>query len=149
MNSLMKNTCVLGIVSFILHFVWEYWQCGIFYVMSGASNDRLMLSATFGDMMMSIILFLLLSLAIYKDPNWILKRFDNTSIVISTLYALFLSFYFEVHALFTNRWAYSDAMPLFLNTNIGLIPVIQLVILFPLTFVISRFLLNSVLRKKS
>lgn len=143
MKKMLKNLTVIAIVAAIFQYAWEYWQCGTFYTMDGNSElSSLMLSATFGDVNMTIILYFLLSF-VNKDLNWIVKRWESKEYVIMSLYALFLSFYFEVHALFTGRWGYSEAMPLFPNTNIGLLPVIQLVILFPVTFLISKIILKK------
>lgn len=133
---------VVIIISFILQYLWEYWQCGIFYNMGADPlHSLLMWSATFGDVMMTVGLYLLLS-AINKDFNWILNRWDIKEYLFMLFYALFFSFYFEASALHTGRWGYSLAMPLFPNTNIGLIPVLQLIILFPITFLISKFIIK-------
>jgi hypothetical protein len=100
----------------------------------------LMWSAIMGDVVMTVILYLLLSL-VNKSINWIRAKYDYKDMLISILYGLFLSFYFEVSALYTGRWEYSENMPLFLNTDIGLLPVLQLLILFPVTFIGSRKIL--------
>lgn len=143
MKKLLKNLLVVAIISFILQYTWEYLQCGTFFIMpADISLSHLMLSATFGDVNMTIILYLLLSFA-NRDFNWIINKWESKEYIIMSLYALFLSFYFEVHALYTGRWSYSSAMPLFPNTNIGLIPVMQLLILFPVTFIISKLVLNK------
>lgn len=124
MKKWLRNFIVIAFISAILQYAWEYWQCGIFYTMNTkAPHSPLMWSATFGDVNMTVLLYFLLSF-INKDLNWIVKKWESKEYVIMSLYALFLSFYFEVHALHTDRWGYSDAMPMFLNTNIGLIPVI-------------------------
>ncbi|SHJ78587.1 hypothetical protein [Paramaledivibacter caminithermalis] len=141
MKKVFKNFIVVAFVAAVLQYAWEYWQCGIFYSMdANTQQSSLMLSATFGDVNMTVILYFLLSF-VNKDFNWIIKRWESKEYIIMNLYALFLSFYFEVHALYTGRWGYSEAMPFFLNTNIGLIPVIQLIILFPVTFFISKIIL--------
>jgi phosphate starvation-inducible membrane PsiE len=107
----------------------------------------LMWSAIMGDVVMTVILYLLLIL-VNKSVNWIRAQFDFKDMLISVLYGLFLSFYFEVSALYTGRWEYSENMPLFLNTNIGLLPVLQLLILFPVTFNVSRIILIASQNKK-
>jgi hypothetical protein len=128
-------------ISFILHFTWEFLQCNIYYQMASMTYlSPLMWSAIMGDVVMTVILYLLLSL-VNKSINWIRAKYDYKDMLISILYGLFLSFYFEVSALYTGRWEYSENMPLFLNTNIGLLPVLQLLILFPVTFIGSRKIL--------
>ncbi|RKD31229.1 hypothetical protein [Thermohalobacter berrensis] len=143
MKNFIKNVVVVAVVAFILQLIWEYVQCDIFYTMDESTNHtRLMFSATFGDMMMSVVLYGLLAF-VNKDVNWILKKWNRHDYIITTLYALFLSFYFEISALYNNRWGYNEeTMPLFPNTNIALVPVIQLIVLFPIIFIISRKILR-------
>jgi hypothetical protein len=142
MKTFLRNIFIVAIISFVFHYAWEYIQCGIFYTMDGNTPDfSLMASATFGDVMMSIVLYVLLALVNY-DINWLTKKWEIKEYIIIALYALFLSFYFEVSALYTNRWGYNDTMPLFPNTNIGLVPVIQLLVLFPLSFFISKMIMK-------
>jgi hypothetical protein len=109
---------------------------------SSFEHTGLMISATIGDVNIALVLFLLL-VFVNKDKNWIMKQWERKEIVISILYALFVSFFFEVHALYTNRWGYSTDMPLFPATNIGLLPVIQLLILLPLGSWIAKKTLSK------
>lgn len=143
MRSLIRNTIIISLVAFILQLIWEYGQCGLFYTMDDLTgHTRLMMSATIGDMNMSIILYWLL-VFINEDINWIVNRWHRHDYIITSLYGLFLSFYFEIHALHTNRWGYNpQTMPLFPGTPIALIPVIQLLILFPIIFYISRMIIS-------
>ena len=143
MKKAFRNSIAVAMVAAPMQFAWEYWQCGALYnANAGIQHSYLMLSTTFGDVNMSLFLYFLLSF-VNMDLDWMIKNWEPKEYVIMALYALFLSFYFESHALHTGRWTYSEAMPLFLNTNIGLIPVIQLLILFPITFFISRTILKK------
>ncbi|MEK6265883.1 MAG: hypothetical protein N2B06_14110 [Clostridium sp.] len=142
MNKILRNIFVIAIVSTIFQAVWEYSQCSIFFTMDDLSNNtRLMFSATFGDVIMTLALYSLLSF-VNGELEWFVKKWDRTEWVIMILYALFLSFYFEISALHNGRWGYSENMPLFPNTNIALIPVVQLLILFPLSFWVSKHILT-------
>ena len=144
MKSFITNILVVAVVALILQGIWEYAQCGRFFVVDDVSgHTRLMLSATIGDINMSIILYMLL-VVVNNDINWILKKWHRHDYIITILYALFLSFYFEIHALYTGRWGYNpETMPLFFNTNIGLLPVLQLIILLPLIFYISKIVIKK------
>lgn len=145
MKSLARNTIVIAVVAFIFQLAWEYIQCGIFYIMDDLDgHTRLMINATIGDMNMSIILYWILAYS-NKNINWIIEKWHRHDYVITILYGLFLSFYFEINALYTNRWGYNpETMPLFPNTPVALIPVIQLVVLFPVIFFVSKLILKRV-----
>ncbi|GAB6098781.1 hypothetical protein JCM16358_06600 [Halanaerocella petrolearia] len=145
MKKFIRNLLVVAVVSLVLHGVWEFAQCGIFYTMEGQSTFEqylLMFSATSGDVGIAVGLYLIL---VFTTGNldWLMEKMDRKDIVISILYSLFVSFYFEVHALYHNRWGYSEQMPLFPGTNIGLLPVLQLLILLPLAFIISKYIIEK------
>ncbi|GAB6137961.1 hypothetical protein [Halanaerobaculum tunisiense] len=145
MKKFIRNLVVVAVVSLVLHGIWEFVQCGVFYTMEGQSileQYALMISATSGDVGIAVGLYLTLVFT-SRDLNWLMKQRNRKDYVISILYALFVSFYFEIHALYHNRWGYSGQMPLFPGTNIGLLPVIQLLILLPLSFIISRYILKK------
>ena len=145
MKKFIKNLFIVAITQLILHGIWEYVQCGIFYTMEGQSSfehTQLMISATTGDVGIALTLFIILAVA-NSNWNWFLEQWDRKDKVIMILYALFVSFFFEVHALYHNRWGYSTEMPLFPGTNIGLLPVVQLLILLPLGFMISKIVIKK------
>lgn len=151
MKRFLRNLVLLAGVSFVLQYMWEAWQSPIFY--GGPSGKHvtppahqgpgveILILATIGDVLMSVGLYVLLSL-VNRDANWIAKKYDAKDWTIMVLYALFFSFYFETRGLSTHRWGYSSLMPLFPGTNIGLVPVAQLLILFPLSFVLCRFIIK-------
>ncbi|AGB42031.1 hypothetical protein Halha_2148 [Halobacteroides halobius DSM 5150] len=145
MKKFIRNLVVVAVVSLILHGIWEFIQCGIFYTMEEQSvleYYALMISAISGDVGISVGLYLILVFT-SNDLNWLMKQRNRKDYVISILYALFVSFYFEIHALYYNRWGYSVQMPLFPGTNIGLVPVMQLLVLLPLSFMISRYIIKK------
>jgi hypothetical protein len=142
------QTFVVALVAFVIQLIWEYSQCGVFYIMDDLTgHTRLMISATVGDMNMSILLLWML-MFINKDVNWLLGKWHRHDYIIMVFYALFLSFYFEIHALHTGRWGYNPyTMPIISGTPIGWIPVIQLLILFPIIFMVSRKLYIQISKK--
>lgn len=148
MKTITRNTVVISIVAFVLQMIWEYAQCSYLYELNDLTgHTRLMLSATVGDTNMSIILYWIL-IFINKNVNWIVEKWHRHDYIITTLYALFLSFYFEIHALYTNRWGYNpETMPLFPGTPVAFVPVMQLLVLFPVIFLISRKILRWVSSK--
>jgi len=146
LKKFIRNILVIGLVALIFQYAWESWVCDIFYTMSPTTNYiRLLASATFGDVNMTLGLYILLSI-VNKNLNWFLERWGIKEYTIFVLYSLFLSFYFEISALHLGRWGYSTRMPLFPNTNIGLVPVLQLIILFPLTFFVSKLIIKKIKR---
>lgn len=139
----IKRLLVVGATAFILHLIWEYAQCGYFFDMEDSFEHQiLMITATLGDMNMAIFLYLILS-ASNKSFYWIDKGMSISDAVITVFYSLFMSFYFETRALIEERWVYSEQMPLIYGTNIGVLPVIQLLILFPLGFYLTKYIISK------
>lgn len=135
MKNFFKNIITVIIISFILQYGWEYLQCGIFFNMN--TNSPFMLIAVFSDVAITLFLYAILAI-VNKDWNWLSKSLDTKDYTIIILYALLTSFYFEINAISTGRWSYSGNMPILLNTGIGIVPVLQLLILLPVTFIVSK-----------
>lgn len=139
----IKRLLLVGVTAFILHLIWEYAQCGYFFDMEDSFEHQiLMITATLGDMNMAIFLYLILS-ASNKSFYWIDKGMSIGDVIITVFYSLFMSFYFETRALLEGRWVYSEQMPLIYGTNIGVLPVIQLLILFPLGFYLTKYIISK------
>jgi hypothetical protein len=69
MGKTLKLILIFLIVELILHGIWEYTACGIFYTMEGQGfieHQILMLSATVGDVFIALGLFLYLLLLIKR-----------------------------------------------------------------------------------
>lgn len=58
--------------------------------------------------------------------------------------ALILSVAVETYALSIGRWAYTDAAPRLPGSSITVLPVAQLLVLFPLSFRLARTLVERV-----
>jgi hypothetical protein len=54
-------------------------------------------------------------------------------------WAIGLSLLLEWHALETGRWGYTDAAILLPGTSVSALPVLQLVLLFPLSFALAHW----------
>ncbi|MFO7819062.1 MAG: hypothetical protein R6V17_02390 [Halanaerobacter sp.] len=145
MKRTIKNLMIVSVTQLILHGIWEYAQCGTFYTMEGQASFEhamLMVSATVGDVGIALTLFFILALG-NENWNWFLNKWDKKDKFIMILYGLFVSFFFETHALYHGRWGYSSKMPFFPGTDIGLLPVLQLLILLPLGFLISKLIIKN------
>jgi len=73
---------------------------------------------------------------------WLLGPWHWRQWVVLLGAALALSVFVESWALATSRWAYTAINPLVPGTPISVLPVAQLLLLFPLTFWLSRKLIR-------
>lgn len=128
---------VLSLVSFPMHWLWEWVQCKPYFV-HGASPPTLtaMLMATLGDVVLTLLAYGAVSLL--HGRAWPLRPWSPGVWVMLLGLALVMSISFEAYALHTGRWAYTDAAPRVPGTPISVLPVAQLLILLPLSFYLVR-----------
>lgn len=130
----------LALVSFVLHFIWEYMQCEPFFVhVRAPASMAAMLSATLGDLVLTALAWLGTALVSW-NPRWPLQRWTPRVWLSLLGLALALSVAVELHALAMHWWRYTARAPRLPATPVSLLPVLQLVLLFPLSFGLARAL---------
>lgn len=113
--------------SFLLHFVWEFWQAPTYTGMIELNHwdgIKLCSSATFGDVGFALTAFWITSAA-SKDRFWFLKPIAWQTVLFLAV-GIALTVGFEYY--YTNislRWTYSDLMPLIPPFGTGLSPLLQ------------------------
>jgi hypothetical protein len=124
--------------AFVLHYLWENMQCPRFFIHPGGNaGQSAMVLATLGDVAMTWIVQGLVA-TVSKRWLWLLGpwRFQQWALLLVA--ALVLSFLVESWALATSRWAYTVINPRVPGMSISALPVAQMLLLFPLTFGLSR-----------
>jgi len=133
-KNILNRNLIIIVVSVILQGLWEYIVCGLFYDTESINNmTSLMVEATIGDVIITVTIFNLI-LIINRSGKHSLNFID---ILIVCLYGFSAAMVFETRALAINRWVYSEIMGNFMGTGVGNIPILQLVLLLPLTFLIE------------
>ena len=138
-KNVIKLSLIITLISFFLHLIWEYAQCIPFFNHEKLQpTHQAMLMATLGDILLTYIAYIFVT-TVKKDWLWPLKKWDFKILFGLIIVSLVLSISIELRALSTGRWSYSEINPLLLN-KVSIIPILQLLILFPLTFYLSRLL---------
>jgi hypothetical protein len=141
-----KSSCrvfgVLTIIVFLLNLFWEYGQCGLFFIhLNLPPTHAAMLQVTLGDVLLAYIAWFVVSVCA-NDWYWFARPvWSRRCMPILLGIAVIVSVLIEWHALKSNRWSYTDIAPLVFG-RISLLPVLQLVILFPLSLVLTRYCLQ-------
>ena len=139
---LPKYCLVVSGTAFLLHFVWEWLQCPLFFVhRQSPPTLRAMLVATLGDMFLTWIAQLVMAL-VTRRWFWALRPWSRAETLSLISCGVVLGVGTEYWALATGRWAYTEMNPLVPGTGISALPVAQLVVLFPLTFWLTRRVLR-------
>jgi len=124
--------------AFVLHYLWENMQCPRFFIHTGGdAGQPAMVFATLGDVAMTWIAQGLVAV-VSKRWLWVLGPWRFRQWALLLVAALALSFLVESWALATSRWAYTVINPRVPGMSISALPVAQMVLLFPLTFGLSR-----------
>ena len=143
-----KNTKVYTLVhiiipiylySILVNYIWEMLHMPLFVGLpiQELSSWLICLVASFGDA--NIILFIwFCGLLIYKDLWWI-RKITIPRVLLVVVMGFLITWIFEVHAISSGRWIYSSIMPIIPVINVGLSPILQMIILPPLIlFIISK-----------
>lgn len=101
-----------------------------------------MLTAALGDV--ALTLFAYCGVAAIHNAAWPLRSWPASVWLLLMGMALITSVAVESYALLTDRWAYTDAAPRLPGSPISILPVAQLLILFPVSFYLARTLLRRV-----
>ncbi|MBK24579.1 MAG: hypothetical protein CME70_11345 [Halobacteriovorax sp.] len=146
MKKIFRLISIISIISFILHLIWEYAQCAPFFNHLNLKPTRQsMLIATLGDVNLTYIAFFVIS-TVKRDWLWVMEPWDKKVFLSMFTIALVLSIGIEFRALSTERWSYSSSNPLLFD-YISIIPILQLLILFPLSFYLSRLVITLLKNK--
>ena len=125
----------VAIFSFLLNFVWEMWQIPFFAVMPNESHWLGVIActkATFGDVAISLASFWSVA-AFVRSRRWILEPSGSH---IGSFVALGVVITIAIESLATGpyqRWSYSPLMPTIPIIGTGIFPLLQWIVLPPLT----------------
>jgi len=136
------HACSVTGIAFVLNYLWENIQCPLFFIHRGGNAGQIaMVVATLGDVAMTWMAHGLVA-AVSRRWLWLLEpwRWRQWAVLLGA--ALAMSGFVESWALATSRWAYTAINPRVPGTPISVLPVAQLVLLFPLTFWLSGKLIR-------
>ncbi|MBI2523987.1 hypothetical protein HY464_01125 [Candidatus Peregrinibacteria bacterium] len=119
--------------SFLLNLLWENLQAPLYEgYLSFAQHFPICLRATFGDMVFMAVIYGTLAV-VYRDIWWMANprtyRHPATwtlTILTGTLLAVIFELW-AVHV--AQRWQYTGAMPLIPVVEVGLVPVLQMLLI--------------------
>ncbi len=123
------------LLAFALHFVWEVIQCRLFFIhLELPPTWGAMLFATVGDVAMTLFAYCVVAVGA-RDARWFLRRpWRLSAVTLLELSAAVLAVAVERMGLDMGRWSYRAGAPMLPMVGISLIPVAQLMLLFPATF---------------
>ena len=140
----LKKLSILGLVVLILNIIWEFSHSFLYIMpksidMSEISQYPHLIAASFGDMLIILCIFTIVSLK-NRNFTWIKSpsKFDYLLIVFL---CLAIAVFIEVINLNLGRWAYTAAMPTIFG--IGISPLIQLASTGVISLIILSYIENN------
>ena len=132
----------MSVIAFVLHLSWEYAQCIPFFIHgTNLPSHWSMVKASIGDVILTWIAYGIVA-GCHADLNWFVKKWRWSYWLLLLVTGLTLSILIEWYALKTNRWSYTELAPMLFD-QVSLVPILQLLFLFPMTFLILKFALSK------
>lgn len=133
---------VLFVIAVLINYVWELGQSVLFVGLSTWGNIWWhCLVASLGD---GLILWIILASgwALLGRPDWFVDPgFKGYLVMLSSGFLISVAIeWYAVHVL--ARWEYSDQMPTLPGIEVGITPILQMLILPPLIFRITAALIG-------
>ncbi len=142
------NFIVISTIAFILHFIWEWFQCGPFFIHRGTQASPIsMVLATFGDLILTFFIFGF-ALFLGRLDRSLMALKSPRGLVCIEIIAFATATAVEKVALATNRWSYTEINPLLPLLDVSVLPVLQLMLLTPAVVFASLPIVNGLMEKK-
>jgi hypothetical protein len=125
---------LLYVVSVSLNYLWELLQAPLFTAKSLSTNIWFhCFVASLGDGVIVLLLFVLAWMATGRR-NWFVhpRLYDYVILIVAGISLAVFIEWAAVHVF--QRWAYSQSMPRIPGLEVGLVPVLQMLLLPPVIF---------------
>jgi hypothetical protein len=129
---------ILAAGSFVLNWLWEMAQMFAYEEMAGRAWPQTVFTctvATFGDVLTTLAVYGCIAL-IRRNVHWRLDASWRDYALAGALGAA-IAVAIEKVAITSNQWSYTDAMPVVPMIQVGLLPLLQLTLLIPLTISVA------------
>ena len=127
-SALVGRTYLLAV---LLNFAWEMAQAPLFEPMGTAwQATRRCFIASLGDGVV-VLLIVAIGAAVFRSGRWFVDHQPGRYAFASTV-GLVLAIGIEQGGLATGRWAYQPTMPRLPQTDLGAVPIAQMIVLSPL-----------------
>lgn len=130
-----RRVLVLMATAFVLHYIWEGLHVPLYGGYEHITNMPIALYTTLGDVLYTLCAVFVVAL-IKGRADWFAAPSARDIVALATIGG-FIAAFVEYKALAFNRWYYLADMPLVPFLDIGLTPLLQMVILLPLSIYLA------------
>ncbi len=145
----MKNYIkYIALFSIPINFIWEMVQMPLYKDMPWDLYTALFcLAASVGDAAMILIIFFAVILLV-KNKNWLLNL-TLQNIFLTLIVGFIIALLVEQYALNNDMWRYGEIMPRIPLWDIGISPILQMLILPLVIFRLTKYEMKKKSRSKS
>jgi hypothetical protein len=137
------HAAALAGIAFVLHFSWEMVQCSQFVHVRAPATVAAMVLAAGGDLLLTGLAHGIVAVAA-RHWLWSLDRWTRRDWMVMEAVAVVAAVVVEWHGLSTGRWAYAAGNPVVPDLGVSVLPVLQLMLLFPVSFALTRLVVRRV-----
>jgi len=139
----IKYIVISSSIVFLLHIIWENAQAPLFAGYSSfGKHFPICFLGTIGDVVFTLSVYFGISL-LKNDFGWII-RLSRKEIMVIAVIGFFWAIGIEWRALLFERWGYADTMPIIPYFKVGLTPIMQMTLLLPLSFYLTKKLYENI-----
>jgi len=99
--------------------------------------------AAAGDVLLTLIAYLGIA-STSGSLHWPLQQWTRSTWWVLGGFAIGSGTAVELHALYSGRWAYTELTPRLPLLDVSMLPLLQLLVLLPLSFVLARIACEAV-----
>ena len=150
MTLIRRSTVAVGLVfitAVIINFPWEVAQSGFFASMGPTLAQGLWrcFQGSLGDGVMVVLLAMLVGAALRRTDGFLTP--GKRGYFLMACFGAVIAIGVERIGLREDRWSYRSTMPLIPILNVGLVPVLQMIVLPPLIYQFAGRLLPRTHRR--
>ena len=144
----LKFVFLAGMLSFLLQFVWEWFQCEPFFVHRGTQASPIsMVMAAIGDVVLTFLVLGFVFILTKRRQTFMQSNFQFRNFVLIEVTAFLAAVGIEKLALATNRWSYTYINPIIPILGVSILPVLQLMLIVPLVLFVTVAVLRRALKR--
>ena len=125
----MKKVVYVFILTFVLNFIWEVSQAFLYtsHYVGISKLIKVHFIASLGDILIISIIFLLSYMV--SSFNFLKDKLNIKNFLLVIVIGFVVAVFVEKYFLMTGKWQYNFMMPVIPFLNVGLIPILQLMLI--------------------
>lgn len=128
-----RYTSTLVVVAFLLHLLWENAQAPLYIGYSSfGQHFPICFIGTIGDVVITLFVLVFIRLLKKSEPQ------TTADFLALAIVGFIVAVLIEQYALLVGKWNYTSAMPVIPWIKVGLMPIMQMTILLPLSFYLAK-----------